>query len=83
MRYTFTAGCALIGIALSLFNLSGYDPHNLFLLMFSVPMWFVELFADFHSVNIWLMYALTALSWAVIGYLIDLGIARFRASERA
>lgn len=83
MRYKFTVGCALIGVALSLFNLSGYDPHNLFLLMFSVPMWFVEIFSDFHRVNVWFMYALTVLSWAAIGYLIDRGIARVRASEPA
>ncbi|WP_373229393.1 hypothetical protein [Cohnella sp.] len=58
--------------------MTGYDPHNLFLLMFSVPMWFVELFTDIHRVNVWFMYALTVLSWALIGYLGDLGISRIR-----
>jgi hypothetical protein len=78
MRYTITAACTLIGIALSLFNLTGYDPHNLFLMMFSVPMWFVEVFSDIHRVNIWFMYALTVLSWALIGYIADLGVSRIR-----
>jgi hypothetical protein len=78
MRYIITAACTLIGIALSLFNLTGYDPHNLFLMMFSVPMWFVEVFTDIHRVNIWVMYTLTVLSWTLIGYLGDLGVARIR-----
>lgn len=78
MRYTSTLTCTLIGAALCLFNYSGYDPHNIFLFMFSVPMWLVELFTDVHQVNVWLMYVLTVLSWALIGFLIDLGIARIR-----
>lgn len=83
MRYPFTGICTLIGLALCLFNSTGYDPHNLFLMMFSVPMWFVELFADLHSVSVWLMYALTVLSWALIGYLIDLGVSRTRSRARS
>lgn len=78
MRYPITIACTLIGVALCLFNVTGYDPHNLFLMMFSVPMWFVELFTDIHRVNVWFMYALTVLSWALIGYLGDLGVARLR-----
>lgn len=78
MRLPFTIGCAIIGMALCLFNVTGYDPHNLFLFMFSVPMWFVELFTDIHNVNIWFMYALTVLSWALIGFLVDLGVSRIR-----
>lgn len=78
MRYPITIACTLIGVALCLFNVTGYDPHNLFLMMFSVPMWLVELFTDIHRVNVWFMYALTVLSWALIGYLGDLGVARLR-----
>jgi hypothetical protein len=82
MRYPIktvsTFACTLIGIALCVFNVTGYDPHNLFLMMFSVPMWFVELFTDLHRVNIWIMYVLTILSWAAIGFLIDLGVSRIR-----
>jgi hypothetical protein len=82
MRYPFTLACTLIGIALCLFNVTGYDPHNLFLIMFSIPMWLVELFTDFHTVSIWLMYALTVLSWALIGYFGDLGASRIQARRR-
>lgn len=82
MRYHMTLACTLIGSALCLFNYSGHDPHNLFLMMFSVPMWFVELFSDIHKVNVWFMYALTLLSWALIGFLGDWGIARTRARRR-
>ncbi|MFC5529886.1 hypothetical protein [Cohnella yongneupensis] len=78
MRYPITLACTLIGVALCLFNVSGYDPHNLFLFMFSVPAWLVELFVDIHQVNVWFMYLLTVLSWMLIGYLGDLGVARIR-----
>jgi hypothetical protein len=78
MRYTFTIACTLLGVALSLFNLSGYDPHNLILFLFSVPMWLVELFTDMHSVNVFFMYFLTIVSWGIFGYLVDLGVARIR-----
>jgi lipoprotein signal peptidase len=81
MRYTMTIACTLIGVALSLFNSSGYDPHNLFLLMFSVPMWFVEVFTDIHRVNIWFMYVLTVISWAAIGYVGDRIISRTRVNR--
>lgn len=83
MRYPVTLAFTLIGIALCVFNYSGYDPHNVFLFMFSVPIWFVELFTDIHSVNVRLMYALTVLSYAVIGYLADLGIYGTRRRKRA
>ncbi|WP_255570106.1 hypothetical protein [Cohnella sp. CFH 77786] len=78
MRYPVTLAFTLFGAALCLFNYSGYDPHNVFLFMFSVPIWFVELFSDIHRVNVWLMYLLTLISYALIGYLADLGIARLR-----
>lgn len=78
MRYPMTLACTLIGVALCLFNVTGYDPHNLFLFMFSVPAWLVELFTDIHNVNVWFMYVLTVLSWMLIGYLGDLGISRIR-----
>ncbi|WP_115990511.1 hypothetical protein [Cohnella lupini] len=78
MRNAMTIACTLIGIALSLFNASGYDPHNLFLMMFSVPMWFVEVFTDIHRVNIWFMYVLTVISWAAIGYAGDRIVSRAR-----
>lgn len=78
MRYPLTLGFALFGAALILFNYSGYDPHNLFFLMFSVPMWFVELFTDIHKVNVWTMYVLTLLSYALIGWLGDFVLRRSR-----
>lgn len=83
MRYRVTLACTLIGAALCLFNATGYDPHNIFLFMFSVPIWFVEVFGDIHQVNVWLMYLLTVLSWALIGYLSDRGIARTREKRPA
>lgn len=78
MRFPFTIFFTLFGLALSLYNYTGYDPHNVFFFMFSIPVWFTEFFVDIHDVNVWLMYALTILSYALIGYLTDLGIRRLR-----
>ena len=83
MRFTATIACTIIGLALCAFNSTGYDPHNIVLFMFSVPVWFVELFGDIHQVSVWLIYALTIVSWALIGFFIDLGIARTRSRRRA
>lgn len=82
MRYYVTFACTLFGLALVLFNASGYDPHNIFLFMLSVPVWFVELFTDIHRVSVVAIYALTVASWAVIGYLCDRVIARDRAARQ-
>ncbi|MCC3373914.1 hypothetical protein [Cohnella sp. REN36] len=83
MRYTYTWALALIGLALVLFNATGYDPHNLFLFMFSVPIWFVELFGDIHQVSVAWMYVLTVASWALIGYIIDRILIGSRARRSA
>jgi len=83
MRYPITGICTLFGLALCLFNFTGFDPHNLFFMMFSVPMWIVEFFIDMHRVDVRLMYVLTVLSWALIGYLGDLGVARTRSRARS
>jgi len=82
MRYPFTLACTLIGVALCLFNVSGRDPHNIFLFMFSIPVWLTELVYDIHRVNVWFIYALTVASWALIGYLADVGFARIRSRKR-
>ncbi|MDG0811999.1 hypothetical protein [Cohnella rhizosphaerae] len=76
MRLTYTIVFTAIGLALCLFNATGYDPHNAFLFMFSVPIWFVELFGDIHKVSVIGMYALTVLSYAVIGAVCDYLIAK-------
>ncbi len=81
MRYPVTIAFTLFGIALCLFSYTGYDPHNVFFFMLSIPVWFVEFFADIHEVNVVLMYVLTILSYALIGYLVDLGVRRLRARK--
>jgi len=83
LRYPVTWICTLFGAALCLFNSTGYDPHNIFLFMFSVPIWFVEVFGDIHQVNVYAMYILTILSWAAIGYIADRLIIRDRHRRAA
>ncbi len=78
MRYPITLACAVFSVALCLFNSTGYDPHNLFFFMFSIPVWFAELFGDIHDANVLFMYVLTVLSWVLIGYLGDRGVSRIR-----
>jgi hypothetical protein len=75
-RYRVTLIFTLFAAALCLYNYSGYDAHNHWFFNFSIPIWFVEVFSDIHRVNVFFMYFLTILSWALIGYLADLGAAR-------
>ncbi|MBW7476149.1 hypothetical protein K0T92_15505 [Paenibacillus oenotherae] len=78
MRYPVTIVATLIGLALCLYNYTGYDPHNFVFFMFSVPGWFVDFFIDTHEVNVILMYVLTIASYALIGLFCDWMIARSR-----
>jgi hypothetical protein len=82
MRYRATWIATLIGVALCLFSFTGRDPHNIFFFMFSIPVWFVEMFGDVQRVSVWWLYALTVLSYAALGYLIDWGVARLRFRAR-
>ena len=82
MRYPVTLAATLIGLAICAFNYTGYDPHNMIFFMLSVPAWFVDLFVDTHEVSVLLMYALTIISWALLGYIADVIIARGRRRDR-
>ncbi|MFF2090442.1 hypothetical protein [Paenibacillus sp. NPDC058174] len=78
MRYPVTFAATVVGLALCLYNSTGYDPHNFVFFMFSVPAWFVDLFVDVHDVSVMLMYVLTILTWALLGFIADTLIARGR-----
>ncbi|MEV5028757.1 hypothetical protein [Paenibacillus sp. LPE1-1-1.1] len=82
MRYRVTIIATLIGLAICLFNYTGYDPHNFVFFMLSIPAWVVDLFVDVHEVSVLLMYALTILTWALLGFIADVLIARGRENER-
>ncbi|QYR24030.1 hypothetical protein KZ483_10610 [Paenibacillus sp. sptzw28] len=71
MRYPVTIVATLIGVALCLYNFTGYDPHNMVFFMLSVPGWFADLFMDIHDLNVILMYILTIASWALLGFFCD------------
>lgn len=79
MRYSVTISAALIGLAICLFNATGYDPHNFIFFMLSVPAWLAELLFDIHNVAILPMYILTVLTWAALGFIADSIINRQRA----
>lgn len=79
MRYPVTIAAAIIGLALCLFNSTGYDPHNFVFFMFSIPAWFVDMFVNVHDVSVILMYVLTVVSWALLGFIADILIARGRS----
>ena len=82
MRLRATWAAVLFGAVLCLFNATGRDPHNLFFFMFSVPVWFAAMFTDIHKVSVEWMYVLTILTYAGLGFLIDLGVARLRYPPR-
>ncbi|GGG15819.1 hypothetical protein [Paenibacillus abyssi] len=83
MRYPVTIIATIIGIVLCLYNYTGYDPHNMVFFMFSVPAWFIEFFVEIHEVSVLLMYVLTILSWALLGFVADWFIARNRQRRSA
>ena len=70
----FTLICALIGVVLCLAHYiwHDYDPMYLLFYALSVPAWFAPAFTNVVSVNIVYVYVLTVLSWAIIGFIIDL-----------
>ncbi|WP_127580241.1 hypothetical protein [Paenibacillus koleovorans] len=79
MRYKTTLILTLFGIALCLFNYSGIDPDNIFLFMFSVPVWIIEIFSDIHYYSVYTIYLLTIASYAIFGLIGD----RFRRHNKA
>ncbi|MFD2117322.1 hypothetical protein ACFSTH_10310 [Paenibacillus yanchengensis] len=81
MRYKATLITTLFAILLCAFNYTGYDPHNLFFFMFSIPVWLVNLFADIHQVSVLLMYILTIITWALLGFAIDFLVAKQRKQQ--
>ncbi|RAP77810.1 hypothetical protein [Paenibacillus montanisoli] len=83
MRYPATITASLIGVALCLYNSTGYDPHNMVFFMFSVPAWIADMVVDIHNVNVYLMYVLTIASWALLGYIVDWAIAKGRNRRRS
>ncbi|BBH19095.1 hypothetical protein Back11_04400 [Paenibacillus baekrokdamisoli] len=83
MRYSVTIVATLIGVALCLYNYTGYDPHNFVFFMFSVPGWFADLFLDIHEVSVVTMYVLTIASYAVLGFICDAIIAKNRRSRQS
>ncbi|CAG7654123.1 hypothetical protein ACFQI7_32285 [Paenibacillus allorhizosphaerae] len=80
MRYKYTRTLTLISIALCILHFFGheYDPIYLLFYALSVPAWFYPIFKYTH-INPLLLYMLTILSWAVIGYVID----RFAVTRRS
>lgn len=83
MRYPVTITATLIGVALCLYNSTGYDPHNMVFFMFSVPAWIADMIVDIHQVNVYLMYVLTVATWALLGYICDWAIGRSRSRRHS
>jgi hypothetical protein len=82
MRYPVTIAATIIGLAICLFNYTGYDPHNFVFFMLSIPAWIVDLFVDVHEVSVLFMYVLTIITWALLGYIADVLIARGRSRDQ-
>ncbi|MFE5322304.1 hypothetical protein ACFQ88_26870 [Paenibacillus sp. NPDC056579] len=80
MRYPITALCAAIGAALSLVHYFGHEIEPIYILFYclSVPAWFYPIWGT-NNVNPVILYTLTILSWAVIGYVVD----RFTVRRRS
>ncbi|GAB7386925.1 hypothetical protein BSNK01_07610 [Bacillaceae bacterium] len=81
MYKRFRFWLSLFAILVCLFNFSGLDRDNLLLTFVSIPVWLIELVADFHTVNPFLVYLLTIASWYLLGWWIDRLIERRAAAS--
>jgi hypothetical protein len=72
MRYKYTLIFAIVGAAICLMHYIGHDSEPVYLLFYglSIPAWYYPLF-NYTDVNAPVLYSLTTLSWALIGYVID------------
>lgn len=72
MKYKATAICTIIGAALCLVHYIGHESDLIYILFYSlsVPAWFYPIFT-YTDVNPLLLYILTILSWAAIGFVVD------------
>lgn len=79
-RHSLTLAFTAFGVVLCAADLLRLDPDHLYLFMFSVPVWVIEMFADVHTVNAFAVYALTVAFWALVGRIADLLVFRRRQS---
>lgn len=74
----FTFWLTLFAMAVCAVNYYGYDPDHVLLYMISIPVWFIEMFGDIHSMNMIYTYLLTVLFYTAAGLFIDSMIAKYR-----
>lgn len=70
MHKTFTFWLTLFAVAICALHYAGYG-GELLLYFLSVPVWFIEIFRDIHSMDIEITYFLTIASYTVFGLLVD------------
>jgi hypothetical protein len=70
-KYRVAAVFTLIGFILCFLHFFGYDPKNMLLFSFSVPLWFMPIFGDIRTFNLFAVYFVTILSWTIMGYVVD------------
>lgn len=71
MQKKFTFWLTLFAVVVCAIHYFGFDYNNLLLYFLSVPVWFIEIFRDIHSMNIGITYLLTIASYTVFGLLVD------------
>jgi hypothetical protein len=76
MRRTFTLSFAFLAAALCLLHYLGYDPRNMLLISFSVPLWFMVIFSHIRDIPLFVAYSLTIAFWIALGYWIDLLVSK-------
>jgi hypothetical protein len=84
----FTFSFTLIGLLLCIahYFYHGYEPVYLLFYALSVPAWFVSLTPSVYNtsmVTIMVIYFLTIVTWAVVGYVIDRYFEANRRRRRA
>jgi hypothetical protein len=71
----------LIGIGVCILHFFDLDKKNIIFASFSIPLWFIHAFYDVRNVNIFIIYLLTILTWALLGYILDKLVQLSRANR--
>ncbi len=61
----------LFGIASVLYHVAGLDHDNIVFYQLSIPVWILPLFVDILTMNKYVLYALTIISWFLVGLGVD------------
>jgi len=79
VRWKVTFWLTLFSVLLCIYHYMGYDHDHIVLIIFSPPAWVIPLFTSLQLISKPVIYALTVITWFLIGLAIDAVIHAARA----